>query len=242
MVSCICLTFGRPWLLEEAMESFLRQDYQGDAELVIFNDFPEQRLAYRGDPRVRLTNCEKRFGSLGTKRNAAIGAARGDVLLTWDDDDVSLPGRISRAVAALGGRRKFFRPAWSWLSLNDAAPELVHRRISWPQIAFKRSIFDRARGYPRASGCEDRKFAERVAATGCPVAFSRGGPEDATFLYRMWAGNPHATGISLGKFGYAELQRRVERVAPRGRIVLEPTWRHDYAALCVPAQPACLKA
>src|SRR5690349_243347 len=46
-VSCICATYNRPphfqWLLEEAIESFLRQDY-AEKELIVLNDCPEQEL------------------------------------------------------------------------------------------------------------------------------------------------------------------------------------------------------
>src|SRR5581483_9236967 len=132
-VSCICLTFGRPWFLEEAIESFLRQDYPGDAELLVLNDYAEQRLVFHGDPRIKLINCATRFDSIGEKRNAAIGAASGEILLTWDDDDISLPGRIRQSVEAIQAGRKFFRPAWSWLIHDDGAPQLVFERIAWPQ-------------------------------------------------------------------------------------------------------------
>jgi len=37
-VSCQCITYDRVELLEEAIESFLRQDYKGEKELVILND------------------------------------------------------------------------------------------------------------------------------------------------------------------------------------------------------------
>jgi hypothetical protein len=46
-VSCICPTFNRlpgsQWLLEEAIESFLRQDY-AYKELLVLNDCPGQEL------------------------------------------------------------------------------------------------------------------------------------------------------------------------------------------------------
>src|SRR5438876_11343843 len=46
-VSCMCATYNRPpnsqWLLEEAIESFLRQDY-AEKELLVLNDCAGQEL------------------------------------------------------------------------------------------------------------------------------------------------------------------------------------------------------
>jgi hypothetical protein len=43
-VSCFCLTYGRPRLLEEAIHSFLRQDYAGPKEMIVLNDYADQVL------------------------------------------------------------------------------------------------------------------------------------------------------------------------------------------------------
>lgn len=232
LASCICLTFGRPHFVEEAIASFLRQDYPGDAELLVVNDFPGQRLVFEGDPRVRVLNYSHRFTSLGAKRNAAVVRARGDVILTWDDDDIALPGRIRRAVEFIGAGQSFYRPAWAWTSTNGAPPRLVFQKVAWPQCAFSAEVFRRARGYPRWPAGEDREFARRVEALGHATAFSPGGSEQATFLYRLWSANPHASGISLGRYDYAELHRRVSTTAPNGAIELHPTWKSDYEKLC----------
>ncbi|MCL4258972.1 MAG: glycosyltransferase family 2 protein, partial [Anaerolineales bacterium] len=45
-VSCICPTYGRVELLEEAIESFLRQDYPGQKELIVLNDYAGQTLHF----------------------------------------------------------------------------------------------------------------------------------------------------------------------------------------------------
>ena len=54
-VSCLCLTYGRPTLLEEAIESFIRQQWDGPKELIVLNDHPEQELLYQYDE-VRIIN------------------------------------------------------------------------------------------------------------------------------------------------------------------------------------------
>lgn len=38
MISVLTLTYQRHFLLEEAIESFLRQDFSGESEMLIIND------------------------------------------------------------------------------------------------------------------------------------------------------------------------------------------------------------
>ena len=96
-VSCQCLTYGRTKLLDEAVESFLRQDYEGEKELVILNDYPD--LIIECDiPDVKVINLPYRMKTLYEKRNACVGLCSGDIIFVWDDDDISLPNRISYSI------------------------------------------------------------------------------------------------------------------------------------------------
>ncbi|MCX6908301.1 MAG: glycosyltransferase family A protein [Verrucomicrobia bacterium] len=45
-VSCMCLTYGRPQVLAEAVQSFLQQNYAGPKELVVLNDLDCQTLRF----------------------------------------------------------------------------------------------------------------------------------------------------------------------------------------------------
>jgi len=74
-VSCMCLTYGRPHVLEEAIESFLRQDYDGVKELIVLNDLDCQTLRF-DHPEVRMINVPSRFYTVGEKRNACAALAR----------------------------------------------------------------------------------------------------------------------------------------------------------------------
>ena len=93
-VSCFCATYGRPHLLEEAIESFLRQDYPGAKELVILNDYPGHTLHYE-HKEIRIVNRDKQILPLGRKFNETVELCDGDILLPWEDDDIYLPWRIS---------------------------------------------------------------------------------------------------------------------------------------------------
>src|SRR5271166_3092072 len=106
-VSLVTATYNRypnyGQLLAEAVESFVRQDYPIDSrEMIIVNDCPGQHLTCYAKG-VRVLNLNKRFDSLGEKLNYGIEQARGQLLMIQDDDDVSLPGRISQAVSKLTG-------------------------------------------------------------------------------------------------------------------------------------------
>jgi len=52
-ISAKCITYGRVDFLEEALQSFLLQDYAGERELVIVNDYPLQTLHF-DHPQVRI--------------------------------------------------------------------------------------------------------------------------------------------------------------------------------------------
>ena len=93
-ISCICLTYGRVNLLEEALLSFLKQDYPQDrCELIILNDYALQTLIY-DYPNVRIINLTTPFGTIGEKVQYAIDQAKFDIIATWDDDDVALSNHL----------------------------------------------------------------------------------------------------------------------------------------------------
>jgi glycosyltransferase involved in cell wall biosynthesis len=113
-VSCVCLTYGRPTLLEESIESFLRQDWNGPKELIVVNDHPDQQLKF-DHPEVTIFNIPRRLKTLGEKRNFSIALARWDNLLIWDDDDIYLPWRITETMKTLP-TAQFFKCPNAWVA------------------------------------------------------------------------------------------------------------------------------
>lgn len=107
-VSCFCLTYGRPGVLEEAIHSFLQQDYAGPKEMIVLNDYADQILTF-DHPEVQVINVSRRFRTVGEKMNAAAALASHDLLFVWDDDDVYLPHRLSFSVANFDTAKGFFK-------------------------------------------------------------------------------------------------------------------------------------
>lgn len=232
LVSCICPTFGRPprrqHLIEEAIQSFLLQDYP-NKELIVLNDCPSQELVCDA-PGVRIINVSERFPSLGDKRNAGVALARGNLIATWDDDDISLPWRLSLSVAMLGDAG-YFNPQVSWLR-NGGVMEEPHGFVVGANLALiRRDALRAVGGYPSVTLGEDQVVDSALRAT----APTRGGAssgdpelpmEDWYYIYRWGESDAHLSGSANPDF-WAEVGKR--KVKP-GRYELRPHWRVDYVA------------
>jgi hypothetical protein len=232
-VSCMCLTYGRPRLLEEAIESFLRQDYLGPKELVILNDHTEQELCF-DDPEVRVINMPARFRTLGEKRNACAALCHHDILFVWDDDDIYLPHRVSLSVSYLNDARDYFKPVsaffWQYGNIEKLTRNLFHSQSCW-----RRGIFDQVNGYPHTWSGEDLALEQKFRKLGASDSVELEPP--ANFYIYRWAGTGSYHISGFGESNVAEAATKLEEWTqqaseqhsmPLGRIILEPKWRQDY--------------
>jgi glycosyltransferase involved in cell wall biosynthesis len=222
-VSCLCLTYGRPELLEEAIESFKRQEWAGPKELIVVNDHPEQELSCTDDE-VVIVNLQRRLRTLGEKRNFSVALARYDYLLVWDDDDIHLPWRIAETMRMLDGAH-FFKCPQVWLMI-DAKLEGEPRHdssIYHCAAAYSRYLFKQIGGYRCMNGGEDQEFESRIRLhpltnrcwhlTPLPI-------ERLYLIYRRKHGHYHASGcMSL---------REINPTVRKGRYQLRPHWKKDY--------------
>lgn len=239
-VSCICLTYGRPALLEEAIECFLRQDYAGERELIVLNDFARQELVYAA-PGVHVINLPRRFRTLGEKQNAGVALATHDLICIWDDDDIYLPHRLSLSVARFDPRQRFFKPRYAWFwddgVLSGPAEYTFHAGSCW-----SRELFDEVRGYAAVGSNSDQEIEARFAALqpGSTATYLIP-PEEIYYVYRWNAtGSYHISGLGQAHPGqpaehravadYVDEEVRLGRL-PVGRITLHPHWNSDYLAL-----------
>jgi len=99
LVSAIMPTSGRPEMAARAIECFDAQTWP-DKELVIADD-PHAPSFPEGVERWDIEYFRIGRLEVGAKRNICCGRSRGEVILHWDDDDYSAPGRIADQVARL---------------------------------------------------------------------------------------------------------------------------------------------
>jgi glycosyltransferase involved in cell wall biosynthesis len=163
--SCICITRNRRAWLPRAIECFLRQTHE-QRELLILIDGDDVTDIIPKDPRIRTLLLASRL-PIGAKRNLACLHSRGEVIVHWDDDDYSAPGRIAsqvrkleqsgKAVTAYQSMKFTDGKNWFLYSGNAAiavGTSLCYRRDWWLNNRF-----------PEQQISEDSEFA-RAAANG----------------------------------------------------------------------------
>ncbi|MGY1727856.1 glycosyltransferase [Geodermatophilus sp. SYSU D01062] len=161
-----------------AIEAFLQQDH-AERELVIVDDGEPVADLIPEDPRIHYHRLDRRT-VLGTKRNLACEAARGEILLHWDDDDWYPADRVSRQVAALaatgaevcGTRTLLFHDPVTARAWCYEYPERARPWVAGSSLAFSRTFWT---GHPfdAVPTGEDtrllwRSGSRRIAAIGGP--------------------------------------------------------------------------
>lgn len=229
LISCILPTYNRypslGFLLEEAVESFLRQDHE-DRELVICNDCPGQYLVFN-HPQVRVLNLLTRFPSLGQKLQYIIEQCQGDYLCRWDDDDISLPHRLSLSAARIRGRLEW-HPQNYWYMPGDILYHDMSHGNTHISAIFTREVVELMNGYPDGFGDEDQKFNNNLARLQLLDNRCFLEPEEMFYLYRWGTGSQHLSGTGHLEKAYNQIGKQP---VTEGTIQIRPHWRRDYVAM-----------
>jgi glycosyltransferase involved in cell wall biosynthesis len=230
-ISCYCATYGRPWALEEAIESFIRQDYEGEKELIVLNDYTGHFLIC-DHPDVLVFNAPARITPLGQKFNETVALCTGDILFPWEDDDIYLPNKISYTIDHM--QNDFFHTHLGFMEA-PANTLVVSGNYFHCNMAFSRTLWDRVGGYITIDRCElDINFLQRMKnAAGFTHHVIP--PEDIFYIYRWGSVNSfHASGwgntdvkVSDGAARIVAEQAR-KGIVPQGDYILQPHWSYDY--------------
>lgn len=225
-VSFLVPTHGRypkyGYLLEELVYWFSVQTYPREhRELVLLNDAPNQKLVCHV-PGVVVINAGKRAPSLGYKRNLLQDAARGDIILPWDDDDISLPTRATRAVASIGVF-DYWNPGARWFEQGGKlhhkhAQNCTHHASAWRKAAGLR--------YRDITHGEDVTFEGDARGSGKAAPRRNAPVAEWDYVYRWGVSNLHLSAFPDQHTVYGR------QTAEAGEFLIEPHMRRDYAAEC----------
>jgi len=178
-VSTIIPTYNSEATLAQAIDSALAQDFAGQ-EIIVVNDGSTdstQRVLESYGTWVSVIQQDNR--GQPTARNRAIEKAAGEYLAFLDSDDVWLPGRLAKTVAALERKPNAALVFSDYVRVDQAgvvdrsssvhavlahAPSMDEILTHWWPIApttvtMPRSIWRRCGGFhPEATGFEDIHF------------------------------------------------------------------------------------
>jgi len=150
--------------------------------LIIADGEDVRDLVPTDDPSIRLIHLD-RADPIGDKRNFGCERADGEIIVHFDDDDWSAPGRVADQVARLatcakavtGYRRLRFTDGPSWW-LYKGMPESVPGTTQ----CYRRDWWERHH-FPRVQLAEDIQFAQAAHAAG---ELDRGpGPDAGELMY-----------------------------------------------------------
>ena len=235
-ITAICMTHGRWWLLAEAVESFRRQQL-GDlrAEMWIVNDCPACELVC-DVPGVRVLQGMEPFPDLSEKYNWTLARLESRYWCVWDDDDISLPGRLAQGVAMIGDHDAF-RPklCWNWGRMCWAGAGTI-RGLGQPLTCS--ATFSTA-ACREVGGCtigqwSDKSLWEKIWPRRNCLQIEQA-PHEIQFVYR-WAGiGYHDSGAGdPNAFNRAKNFREAmhrDKLFRYGRVEIEPVWHQDYCQL-----------
>ncbi len=202
LISVIIPTYNRGWIIKEAVESVLTQDYK-HFELIVVDDGSTDRTfdildTYSKD--IHFIRQENR--GVSAARNAGITEASGYFIAFLDSDDIWLPQKLSRQVdffhsnpdamicqteeiwlrnhVRVNPKKRHKKPSGMIF-----APSLSLCLVSPSAVMIKRSLFDDVGGFDETlPACEDYDLWLRISCRypvyliDTPLIVKRGGHDD----------------------------------------------------------------
>ena len=231
-VSVILPTYNGNATVADAVRSILEQDWR-DLELIVVDDAstqdtPGALTTFVGDSRLRILRNSANSG-LAASLNNAISVTRGEFIARMDDDDFSLPTRISEQVALLEARPE--------IDVVGTGVELYDRDLNYLRnhlfpAEHEEMVRFMRRGNPLAHPTVmfRRSFIER--AGGYDASLRR--MEDIELWGRMAASSRYAN-IGKALFRHRVRPAKTLSAVPTGiRIRLLNGWRLSYLAAAIP--------
>jgi glycosyltransferase involved in cell wall biosynthesis len=237
-ISAKCITYGRVHVLEESIESFLRQEYPGKKEMVIVNDYPLQKLHF-DHPEIKIFNLDETFSFIGDKENFAVEQCKGDIIAVWDDDDIAMPNHMMNIA-------KYFTPGTDMMHWARGVyynePNITS--IEWignSGVVYSKDAWEKVGKHRKENAGYDTTFSHAVhAMKGAKIVMATPPFDEASWWY-MWGGRGyHMSGAGTdvpGKMNVVQRhsmfieQQRARGIVPTGDIMLMPNWKKDYVQM-----------
>lgn len=232
-VSVVIPTYNRGWILREAVDSVLAQEYPAYEVIVVDDGSTDDTSSILRDygNRIRVVRQENR--GVSTARNRGVCEATGNLIAFLDSDDLWLPGKLETQVDFFrthtevlicqteetwvrNGRRVNPKNRHKKPSGDIFEPSLELCLVSPSAVMLRRELFEEMGGFDETlPACEDYDLWLRIGyrypvhLIDTPLIIKRGGHEDQ--LSRRH---------SLDKYRIVSLKKLIDEED------LSPTQRH----------------
>ena len=207
-------------MLEEAIESFLKQELPPECEMVIINDNPEVDYVY-DHPRVIIINHKERFPSIAAKLEWGYKQCKYDYIYRLDDDDLLTPWALNNARIDIETNPGFdiYRSEGMYFFMHNKFDK-ESSNINNGNI-YTRAYLDRIK-WPDKSGDEDAY-----------ITFHQGGriyesKLKHTMIYRWGMNTLHISGMGIQPNHVILAQADKVLDNTKGIIQLNPKFINDY--------------
>lgn len=233
-ISCKCITYGRVDTLVEALHSFLIQEYPPDrCELIIVNDYPEQKLIF-DHPQVTIYNLDETFPLIGEKENYAIERCNGDLIAVWDDDDVAMSNHLMNIANHWKEDTNIIH--WETGVFYNEPNITSITGVGNSGIVYSKDVWERIGKSPLENAGGDTTLTTRIHALGGKLDVKM--PDSEASWFYMWGGRGyHQSGegtddetkpnIIQRHSAWIESLRSKGEI-PTGDIHLIPAWQKPY--------------
>ena len=220
MISILTITYKRHHLLEEAIQSFLKQELPPESEMVIINDNAEVDYIF-DHPRVRIINHKERFPSIAAKLEWGYKQCKYDYIYRLDDDDLLTPWALKNASIDIETNPGFeiYRSEGMYFFMNNIFDK-ESSNINNGNI-YTKSYLDRIK-FPDKSGDEDADITFHHGGTIYESKLKH------TMIYRWGMGTFHISG--LWQVSNQVILDHADKVLNNatGDIHLNPHFDNDY--------------
>jgi glycosyltransferase involved in cell wall biosynthesis len=236
-------TYARTAKLQEALWSALNQTVQ--VPIIVLNDCPQQFIECL-HPLIRVVNLTERMPSLGAKRNALIDLAESEWVAWLDDDDWLLPWYVEDFVACMGQGVDTVLAKRCWYAAGGERDGNVVWEASTAtmSLAVRTATARSIKGFPVDQDYgEDRVFVDKIISESRSCSLL----EHSGYCCRWDNDVYHVSGMGEApnpreRFVADADQRLLSGREPFGRVVIHPSFRHDYFRTCPDTRQATVMA
>jgi len=220
-ISVFTLTYKRYEILEEAIQSFLSQDFKGESEMVIINDHPDVEYVF-DHPKIRIVNLKKRLSSIAAKIEYGYKLCKYEYIYRLDDDDLLSPWALTVTKEQIEENPGYeiYRSEHHYGFVNNKYTGLS-ANVNNGNV-YTRKYLDRIK-FPDSSFSEDVDITYGNNSKIITVDKGR-----YTMLYRWGMETYHVSG--MGDIGNEEAFKWTDRIVKEetGVITLKPNFMNDY--------------